>query len=260
MENNVNLKSNVNLKNDTILKDNTTHKNDTALKNDTTLKDNTNTGKCKVNWLQDGYISVPRILFRQRTEAVPLTEEKALGLTRDEVLNLIILMSCVNYKDCVLICPNGKKITCCRGEAVRSITTWAKLFECSRGSAEHFFEKMCHLGYLRQVRNGTLRYHFELVGYKEFLDQRMPLSEKPIRVGDESDPLFDTFMTRYHELLQKPKTDKARVMKAWLQLTPQEQELAIKNIEQYAYHQDDRRFILHAANYLANKAFLNEYF
>lgn len=213
--------------------------------------------------MQDGYFYIPRFLLRLKAEAMPLNNKDKLELTRDEMLNLIILMSCVNYKDSVLDYSNGKKIKCCRGEAVRSITTWAKLFECSRKSAASFFVKMCHLGYLKRVNNGVLRYHFEVVGYKEFLDQKGTSPEKPqkkINLLDEVDPLFETFMTRYHEYLQQPKTDKARVMREWQILTPKEQQLAVNGIEQYACHQSDQRFIQHAANYLKNKAFLNEYF
>lgn len=216
-----------------------------------------------IRWMQDGYFYVPRILLRRQTEAIPMNEEGMLKLNRDDVLNLIIFMSCVNYKDSVLNCPNGKKIKCCRGEAVRSISTWEKLFERSRGSVMHFFRKVCDLGYLKQVDNGVLKYHFMLVGYKEFIDQKTPSYDKPHKKAndmDETDPLFEAFITRYHEYLQQPKTDKARVMRAWQKLTPKERQLAIDGIEQYAYHQADRRFILHAANYLNNKSFLNEYY
>lgn len=42
-------------------------------------------------------------------------------------------------------------------------------------------------------------------------------------------------------------------------LGDKEQQLAIDRIEEYYFHQTNINFLLHAASYLSNKAFLNEY-
>ena len=42
-------------------------------------------------------------------------------------------------------------------------------------------------------------------------------------------------------------------------LSDKEQQLAIDKVEDYYFHQTNINYLLHAASYLSNKAFLNEY-
>ena len=45
----------------------------------------------------------------------------------------------------------------------------------------------------------------------------------------------------------------------WKKLSDKEQQLAIDKVEDYYFHQTNINYLLHAASYLSNKAFLNEY-
>ena len=60
-------------------------------------------------------------------------------------------------------------------------------------------------------------------------------------------------------MTRQPKKNIAKAQREWKKLSDKEQHLAIDRIEDYYFNLTDTRYILHACNYLSNKAFLNEY-
>ena len=67
------------------------------------------------------------------------------------------------------------------------------------------------------------------------------------------------FWNEFHSITQLPKENIAKAQREWKKLSDKEQQLAIDKVEDYYFHQTNINYLLHAASYLSNKAFLNEY-
>ncbi len=70
---------------------------------------------------------------------------------------------------------------------------------------------------------------------------------------------FRNFWEQYHEITRKDKVNPGKARKAWNRLSTAERTAAVENIEIYYCHLTNTLFCLQAVNYLANKAFMNEY-
>ena len=70
---------------------------------------------------------------------------------------------------------------------------------------------------------------------------------------------FRLFWNEFHSITQLPKENIAKAQREWKKLSDKEQQLAIDKVEDYYFHQTNINYLLHAASYLSNKAFLNEY-
>ena len=70
---------------------------------------------------------------------------------------------------------------------------------------------------------------------------------------------FRLFWNEFHSITQLPKENIAKAQREWKKLSDKEQQLAIDKVEDYYLHQTNINYLLHAASYLSNKAFLNEY-
>lgn len=79
------------------------------------------------------------------------------------------------------------------------------------------------------------------------------------KIVDNADHNFNEFWDIYHETTRMNKINQAKAHKEWNKLTVEERQLAIEHIEEYYIHLNDTKYCLQAVNYLANKAFENEY-
>lgn len=70
---------------------------------------------------------------------------------------------------------------------------------------------------------------------------------------------FLNFWDAYYEVVQLPRKNIGKAEKEWNRLSKEERELAVENISNYYYSLTDTRYLLQPANYLANKAFLDEF-
>lgn len=70
---------------------------------------------------------------------------------------------------------------------------------------------------------------------------------------------FLKFWDAYYEVVQLPRKNIGKAEKEWNRLSEEEKELAMENISNYYYSLTDTRFMLQPANYLANKAFLDDF-
>lgn len=70
---------------------------------------------------------------------------------------------------------------------------------------------------------------------------------------------FLNFWDAYYEVVQLPRKNIGKAEKEWNRLSEEERELAVENISNYYYSLTDTRYLLQPANYLANKAFLDEF-
>ena len=71
---------------------------------------------------------------------------------------------------------------------------------------------------------------------------------------------FMVFWNRYFRITEQPRKNIRKAECEWNRLPPEEQRLAVENIGKYYYSQGNTRYILGAANYLAYKAYLNDFY
>ena len=70
---------------------------------------------------------------------------------------------------------------------------------------------------------------------------------------------FDTFWNKWHEVTNKPKTDRSAAEKKWKGLTNKEKQKALDNIENYFESLDNKKYCKKARTYLEDKNFNDEF-
>lgn len=159
-----------------------------------------------------------------------------------------------NYKESVY-CRQGVEYVCGRGESLFSYMQWAGILGWSRSRTMRFFKKMFDSERLVHLDDG-LATHIRIPGYDAWTPGK---SRKEAAPGMPPDNGFKEFWEQYHETTHKDKVNPGKARKAWNKLSANERVAATENIENYYYHLNNTLFCLQAVNYLANKAFLNEY-
>ena len=105
----------------------------------------------------------------------------------------------------------------------------------------------------------TTALQIRVVDYENWTNISTLLGEKKENTQKASNEKFRLFWDDYHNILQLPKENIAKAQRIWKKLSEKEQQLAIDKVEDYYFHQTNINYLLHAASYLSNKAFLNEY-
>ena len=91
---------------------------------------------------------------------------------------------------------------------------------------------------------------------KQSISHSLPMMVRKKKAVNEK---FRLFWNEFHSITQLPKENIAKAQREWKKLSDKEQQLAIDKVEDYYFHQTNINYLLHAASYLSNKAFLNEY-
>lgn len=173
-----------------------------------------------------------------------------------EIEALLKILMKVNYSDTLYNDRQNKNCLCKRGESLFSYRDWSHIFHWSVGKAFRFIHELATLGIIEIIshpNNSSL--HIRVVEYDKWMG--VPDSEKQKKKAINEK--FHLFWNEFHSITQLPKENIAKAQREWKKLSDKEQQLAIDRIEEYYFHQTNINFLLHAASYLSNKAFLNEY-
>lgn len=197
--------------------------------------------------LKKGYIVVPKALL----ESFLATNGKAKG----HFEALMLVLTRVNYSDTECVSQNCRFV-CRRGESVHSILHWAEMLGWSRSATRHFFNAMFRTGILERVSNQAGITQIRVTDYDLWTCYRKTYE----RGKSRTDETFREFWEEYHELTRMEKVNIGRARREWQKLTEQERKLAQTSIGEYYAHLRNVDFCKQAAMYLADKAFLNEYY
>lgn len=129
-------------------------------------------------------------------------------------------------------------------------------FRWSVGKTFRFIHALAILGIIEIVphpNNPSL--HIRVVEYDKWVGAPDSGKQKKKTVNEK----FRLFWNEFHSITQLPKENIAKAQREWKKLSDKEQQLAIDKVEDYYFHQTNINYLLHAASYLSNKAFLNEY-
>lgn len=193
-----------------------------------------------------GYVMVPRILLHDIIEEHP----EASG---DNEAFLRVLLN-LNYKPAVFR-YNGEEHLCNRGESLLSYKQWAHLFGWTRNRIRRFFQRLFDKGVAVIVPNSIIS-HIRIPGYDAWLSDAAKQDLEP-KLHPENG--FRQFWEEFHETTRLDKCNIAKARKEWNKLSIAERERAVANITDYYVHLGNTKYCLHAVNYLAHKAFDNEY-
>lgn len=197
--------------------------------------------------LAKGYILLPKYLLETLLTNIsrPMTELEAL-------LTLLIK---VNYKD--TICQfEGVDVVCHRGEALYSMPHWSELFRWERGKTRQFLKRLTQEKIIETLP--TLPHqttHLRVVDYDLWTGSKQEARKREREKLDEG---FEEFWKRYHSITCTRKMNRGRAEREWRHMAQEEQERAMRGINDYYYDLPDIRFCKQAAAYLADKAYLNE--
>lgn len=199
--------------------------------------------------LKHGYLIIPKASLQQFIE-----HPENLQGDLEAFLKLLIK---VNYTEMEYHSAWNKDIVCKRGESLHSYRDWSQIFHWSLGKTFRFIQRLQKEGVIEIIthKENTVL-HLRVVDYERWTG--FPESNKKKKKAPDEN--FHLFWQKYHETTQQAKRNIAKAQREWKKLTPKEQQLAIDNIEEYYYHLTNTTYTLGACNYLANKAFLNEYF
>lgn len=107
-----------------------------------------------------GWVNIPRKVI----EYFNATSDAPYG-TLEAMLTIIIH---VNYSE-TSYQVKSKKVNCNRGESVRSITDWAKIFHWSRYKTGRYFKWLQSIGYIQFIDDPNCRCHFAVLPYEEIV-------------------------------------------------------------------------------------------
>ena len=198
--------------------------------------------------LKHGFLIIPKALLQQQIEDRHMQE--------GEIEALLKILMKVNYSDTLYNDRQNKNCLRKRGESLFSYRDWSHIFHWSVGKAFRFIHELATLGIIEIIshpNNSSL--HIRVVEYDKWMGVPDSDKQKKKAVNEK----FHLFWNEFHSITQLPKENIAKAQREWKKLGDKEQQLAIDRIEEYYFHQTNINFLLHAASYLSNKAFLNEY-
>lgn len=196
--------------------------------------------------IQKGHIMVPRTLLHDAIKEHP----EAAGY--NEAFLRVLLY--VNYKPTVFW-KNGVEHACGRGESLFSYEQWSLLLGWSRTRTRRFFQHLFDEGVAELVPDSIVS-HIRIPDYDAWLSTpaRSKHDAKPV-----ADNGFQHFWDEFHEGTHQDKRNVSKARKEWAKLSAAERIRAVENVESYYIHLGNTKFCLGAVNYLAYKAFDNEY-
>ncbi len=197
--------------------------------------------------LKNGYILLPKKMLEE------LFGRK--GREMSELEATLKLLVTVNYKDAVVVQPDGSAVTCRRGESVRSWQSWSELFGWDRCKTRRFFARLQRRGMVELLPQ-VYTLHLRVKDYDLWTGCRSGALKK---MAENEDRDFTEFWNCYHDTTQMNKTSPGRARKEWARLTVDERRRATENIDVYYSHLENTKYCLQAVNYLSYKAFDNEY-
>lgn len=280
-------------------------------------------------FIANGWVNIPKRMIEKIIEI-----EQGPCTKLDAMLEILLH---TNYSDTVYD-VKGKSVICRRGESVRSVAQWAKIFKWSRSKTRRFLIYLESIGYIHFIKNSQVPNHFEVAPYEvtmngpigkkqtnlksykdtehdesitetystnnnnatthensnnelnEDIDMRKadcpipywmenvyltehanqarvantdkiehPKKTAITKTGPQKHTEFLEFWNEYYDITGLVKKNIGKAEREWNRLTPKEQKLAVRNIEDYFYSQGNTNYLLQAANYLANKAYMDEF-
>ena len=198
--------------------------------------------------MEHGFLIIPKALLQQQIEDP--------NIEAGEIEALLKILMKVNYSDTLYSDRPHKDYLCKSGESMFSYRDWSRIFRWSVGKTFRFIHALAILGIIEIVphpNNSSL--HIRVVEYDKWVGAPDSGKQKKKAVNEK----FRLFWNEFHSITQLPKENIAKAQREWKKLSDKEQQLAIDKVEDYYFHQTNINYLLHAASYLSNKAFLNEY-
>jgi len=198
--------------------------------------------------MEHGFLIIPKALLQQQIEDP--------NIEAGEIEALLKILMKVNYSDTLYSDRQHKDYLCKRGESMFSYRDRSRIFRWSVGKTFRFIHALAILGIIEIVphpNNPSL--HIRVVEYDKWVGAPDSGKQKKKTVNEK----FRLFWNEFHSITQLPKENIAKAQREWKKLSDKEQQLAIDKVEDYYFHQTNINYLLHAASYLSNKAFLNEY-
>lgn len=194
---------------------------------------------------EEGYLLVPRLLLKEiccKREKHPMCEEEA-------ILTLLYL---AYYKESVRITSRLN-----RGDINIGFSKWRKIFCWTDFRTRKFFNDLEEIGFLIKIRLGN-KTILHLKNYDLYCANKKPKEDKPGGKPENlNEQMFREFWMTYHELTNLPMEDEAKARRFWKYLSLQEKHMAIHNIVEYIMQTGQGKYLKKAANYLADKSFMN---
>ena len=121
-------------------------------------------------------------------------------------------------------------------------------------------QRLCAKGIIEIIpHKDVVILHIRVVNYENWVNVPKASPDDLKLQRKAAKEQFDFFWEEYHRITLLPKENIAKAQREWKKLSGKEQKLALERIEDYYFHQTKANYLLHAATYLSNKAFLNEY-
>lgn len=195
-----------------------------------------------------GFLIIPKALLQQQINNPDHQE--------GEIEALLKILMKVNYSDTLFNDRWNKDFPCKRGESMYSYRDWSYVLHWSVGKTFRFIHQLEANHIIRIIPHpNNTSLHIQVLDYDLWVGPSEACKSSRKAVNE----LFHTFWDAFHEMTRQPKKNIAKAQREWKKLSDKEQHLAIDRIEDYYFNLTDTRYILHACNYLSNKAFLNEY-
>jgi len=180
----------------------------------------------------------------------------------------------------------GVLIDCERGQSIKSLDTWSKIFGSSwtKNKVRTFFKilesdgmintenvvvttrlTVCnYIAYQDESHNECLNNHTHSTRTPHALHTHSTQNKerkecKKEENDKEEEVYFNSFWDSYHSITGISKTDKESTLKHWKKLTLDEKKKSIDKISEYNQSVSDKKFIKKARTYLSDKNFNDEF-
>lgn len=201
--------------------------------------------------LKHGFLIIPKAMLQKQI----ISREAQEG----EIEAFLKLLLKVNYSETQHHTNWNEDIPCKRGESLHSYRDWSNIFHWSLTKTYRFIKQLQKdevIEIIPHLNNPVL--HLRVINYEQWVGGNPNRSTKA-KKKKAVDEKFNLFWNQYHLITNLRKENIGKAQREWKKLSENEQQLAIDRIEDYYYHLTNTQYMLHAAGYLINKAFLNEY-
>ena len=112
-------------------------------------------------FFNSGWVNIPKDMIEK------VIESEQTPCSKLEAMLKILLHT--NYSEKAYI-VKGHTVTCERGESVRSLTQWAKIFRWSRSKTQRFLTDLQNMGYIHFIKDSQATYHIEVLLYEGLIN------------------------------------------------------------------------------------------